>query len=224
MEHLNLKVILTHKEVFNPKVGLVLSYKERYLALVNMGTSSTYQGCDGQEVATHVVVFKKNILTGQKAEAKKMLKGIGSSLKASVLDFKKDGKNPFAAFTQNKTAVPSFVAADPVSAQAAEEDPSSEKWKEDHWEVKSVTPLDRLYNIDIKTEGMVSITTYLKMTFAIENEEKKLMPKVKEYIFLTTHKMLPTEVQQLEMKDKLLWLQDLQIDALQVSNYYKNQS
>ena len=42
MEHLNLKLIQTHKEVMNPKVGLVLSYKERYLALVNMGSTNAY--------------------------------------------------------------------------------------------------------------------------------------------------------------------------------------
>ena len=69
------------KEIFN-RSSLVTNfvYKDRYLAIVDI---------QGQNHATHFVVFKKNMVSRKRDMAKNIVKGVGKQLLSSVSDLKK---------------------------------------------------------------------------------------------------------------------------------------
>jgi hypothetical protein len=52
-----------------------------------------------------------------------------------------------------------------------------------HWQVKSITPLERIFMIDVTSKGIFKVQIEIMMHFVNESRNPGTIPKIKKYSF-----------------------------------------
>ena len=81
-----------------------------------------------------------------------------------------------------------------------------------HWQVKSITPLERIFMIDVTSKGLFKVQIEIMMHFVNESRNPGTLPKIKKYSFGVG--VADNQVQQEFFKD-------LETQSIKESQYYR---
>ena len=109
----------------------------------------------------------------------------------------------------NESENPYASASEPEPVQSTEE---IEDAYRPHYIVKSVTPLSRIFMIEVSTKGMFKVQIQVTLHFVNESLNPGTAPKIKQYTFSNDMTNYKREQE---------FLKQLEEDAMRVSTYYR---
>ena len=121
-------------------------------------------------------------------------------------------KNPYFAADGNPYAEEEKEPVLPFSTEPMLETEIEDILNRPHWEVKSVTPLKRIFMIDIQTKGIFKVTLTANLHFVNASLNPGSAPNIKQYTFSND---LVNYVKEQE------FLKNLEVQSMKVSAYYR---
>ena len=205
---------LSRKEVKNKSlVNLISSYDDRYLSIVQIGNE------------LYFIVFKRYNATV--VETKKKLVSAANLIRGQIQNVVKEYKQTDSV--ANKDQNPYFVDGNPYVepedstnmeviteqtslAEEAAAEGEIDIMKKPHWIVKSVTPLRRIFMIDVQSKGMFKTTLTVILHFINKSLNPGTAPKIKTYSLSNDS---------VNYKSQQEFLRQLEEQSMKVSAYYR---